>query len=65
MSEKNRLVMFTIAGDELDRLEEFLREHAGCAEDIFGGRYDFTFSPCTHGMPKSVTCICGKKLYLD
>ena len=66
MSEKNRrLVMFTIAGKEYDILEEFLEAHRGCAEDVFGGRYSFSFYPCEHGMPKEVTCICGKKLYLE
>ena len=65
MSGKSRFIMFTIAGDELDRLEVFLQEHAGCAEDVFGGRYEFSFFPCDHGVPKEVTCICGKKLYLE
>lgn len=66
MSEKNRrLVMFTIAGKEYDILEEFLQKHAGCAEDVFGGRYEFSFYPCAHGMPKEITCICGKTLYLE
>lgn len=65
MSGKNRLVMFTIAGDEYDKLEAFLEEHRGCAEDVFGGRYEFSFFPCTHGMPKKVTCICGETMYLE
>lgn len=65
MRGKNRVMMFTIAGDEMDRLEDFLREHRDCAEDVFGGRYSFSFFPCEHGMLKEVTCICGKTLYLE
>ncbi len=65
MSGKNKLMMFTIAGEEMARLEAFMQEHSNCADDVFGGRYTFSFFPCGHGMPKEVTCICGETLYLE
>lgn len=65
MSGKNRMMMFTIAGEEMDELEAFMQKHKNCADDVFGGRFEFSFYPCAHGMPKEVTCICGGKLYLE
>ena len=63
MSDK--MMVFTIAGTELDRVQAFMDEHRLCADDFYSGRYEFTFCPCSHGMPKTVTCICGETLYLD
>ena len=65
MSNKNRMMVFTIAGEEMDRLEAFMQEHSTCADDVFGGRFEFSFYPCAHGMPKEITCICGETLYLE
>lgn len=66
MSGKNsRYMIFTIAGDDVRRTEEFMQAHALCADGLFGDRFEFTFYPSPHGMPKTVTCVCGQTLYLD
>ena len=63
--KSNRMMFFTLSEDEVKRVEDFMQEHQSCGDGLFGGRYEFTFLPCPHGMPKTVTCICGKTLYLD
>ena len=63
--KNDRIMMFTIAGQEFDRVEEFMKNHRFCDDDIYSGRYTFEFFPSTSGMPKVVTCVCGESLYLD
>ena len=62
---KNRVMFFSVAGDEMIRLEEFMQAHVSCKEDIFGGHFDFKFYPRPYGVLKTVSCICGERLYLD
>ena len=62
---KKRVMFFSVAGDEITRLEKFMNAHASCTEDIFGGHFEFRFYPRPRGIPKTVSCICGATLYLD
>jgi hypothetical protein len=64
MSEE---LVFTISGNEYDRVKRFKEEHLGCLEkhpNMTCAQFEYSFIADGLGLFKTVTCICGDYITL-
>ena len=67
-NKKEKKLQFTIDGKDFENLIKFQQEHENCLDkypNMSCGHYSYSFSVDGFGIMKSVTCICGKTIYLD
>ncbi|MHB1484252.1 MAG: hypothetical protein ACYCYI_06265 [Saccharofermentanales bacterium] len=61
--EKDK-VTFTIEGEQFIKLTKFVEEHKKCKGLSAGEKFNFSFIPSLLGDIVTVSCTCGKSIYL-
>lgn len=65
---KDKKIEFTIEGNDYEKLNAFKKKHKSCLDkhpNMTCGHYSYSFSVDGLGVLKTVTCVCGKSVYLD
>ncbi len=66
--KKTKKIEFVIEGKDYEKLNEFKKIHSNCLElypNMTGGQYCYSFSGDGFGILKTVTCVCGQRVFLD
>lgn len=66
------IATFTVDGEELDLLQEWLKKHneecpyaSPKRQGAIGGRLTYMFTPTSIGTIATVKCACGEEIDLD